>query len=234
MEARFTVRRRGRTLLEFGPLRRRDDPPQFDRDARTDLHLSAGRKLDGPHQLYRDRLARTFVRLRTKEGDSPLAEVNSSGLAPYHIINAAADLPSSASPRIRERRSDFFVFSKGWCGSPSIGYRRTAKWHCGRAPVDLATAMSVSGAAVSPHMGLGSEPSLSALLSLFNVRLNYWIKHPDASRTVTAPGFSCLLREMTGLWMSETSRWLSLSDGGHIENMGVYELLRRRCNSSSR
>ena len=29
--------------------------------------------------------------------------------------------------------------------------------------------------------------------------------------------------------MSEKEAWINLSDGGHIENMGVYELLRRRC-----
>jgi hypothetical protein len=34
---------------------------------------------------------------------------------------------------------------------------------------------------------------------------------------------------MTGIAMSEKQPWLNLSDGGHIENMAVYELLRRRC-----
>jgi hypothetical protein len=34
---------------------------------------------------------------------------------------------------------------------------------------------------------------------------------------------------MTGWHMSERAAWLNLSDGGHIENMGLYELLRRRC-----
>ena len=34
---------------------------------------------------------------------------------------------------------------------------------------------------------------------------------------------------MTGIAMSEKQKWVNLSDGGHIENMGVYELLRRRC-----
>jgi hypothetical protein len=29
--------------------------------------------------------------------------------------------------------------------------------------------------------------------------------------------------------MDERSPWLNVSDGGHIENLGVYELLRRRC-----
>ena len=39
----------------------------------------------------------------------------------------------------------------------------------------------------------------------------------------------CLIREMTGIAMSEKRSWLNLSDGGHIENMAIYELLRRRC-----
>ena len=34
--------------------------------------------------------------------------------------------------------------------------------------------------------------------------------------------------EMFGL-TSETERWVYLSDGGHFENLGVYEMVRRRC-----
>ena len=34
---------------------------------------------------------------------------------------------------------------------------------------------------------------------------------------------------MFGIRMAEDQAWLNLSDGGHIENMAVYELLRRRC-----
>ena len=29
--------------------------------------------------------------------------------------------------------------------------------------------------------------------------------------------------------LDETSKWVNLSDGGHIENLAIYELLRRRC-----
>ena len=39
----------------------------------------------------------------------------------------------------------------------------------------------------------------------------------------------CLVREMFGIQMAEDRAWLNLSDGAHIENTGVYELLRRRC-----
>src|ERR1041384_3646987 len=96
-------------------------------------------------------------------------------------------------------------------------------------PVDLATAMAISGAAASSHMGLGSMPTLAALLTFLNVRLGFWILRPDRNTWLKAPGFACLVREMTGLRMSEQQAWLNLSDGGHIENMAVYELLRRRC-----
>jgi hypothetical protein len=78
-------------------------------------------------------------------------------------------------------------------------------------------------------MGLSSMPTLIALLAFLNVRLGYWIRRPDKSVLFRTPGFLCLLREMTGIGMSEKQAWINLSDGGHIENMGVYELLRRRC-----
>ena len=88
--------------------------------------------------------------------------------------------------------------------------------------------MAISGAAVSPQMGPNSVSSLSALMTLLNLRLGYWISNPKIASKVS-PGFLCLLREMTGIGMNEKKPWLNLSDGGHIENMGLYELLRRRC-----
>ena len=86
--------------------------------------------------------------------------------------------------------------------------------------------MAVSGAAASPRMGMETVPTLSALLTLLNIRLGLWVPRPGHKGT---PGFLCLLRGAIGVWMSELSSWLNLTDGGHIENMGVYELLRRRC-----
>jgi hypothetical protein len=45
-----------------------------------------------------------------------------------------------------------------------------------------------------------------------------------------APWFSLrpLLTELFGL-TSDTSRYVYLSDGGHFENLGIYEMVRRRC-----
>jgi hypothetical protein len=186
--------------------------------------------LTGPHRLYRNQLARTFVQ-ESEDATAaiPLVDINPNNYAPYHLINATANLPSSTSASLRERKSDFFLISKYWCGAPSTGYEKTSNWQANRAPFDIATAMAVSGAAASSYMGLGSMPSLTALLTFLNVRLGFWIIRPGRNRPLKTPGFLCLLREMTGIAMSEKQAWLNLSDGGHIENMAVYELLRRRC-----
>jgi hypothetical protein len=186
--------------------------------------------LTGPHRLYRDQLARTFVQAdEINDAPVPLATINPGNSAPYHLINTTLNVPSSTHAALRDRKSDFFLFSKHWCGSPATGYYPTANWKTNDSPPDLATAMAISGAAASSHMGLGSMPTLTALLTFLNVRLGFWILRPDRNDWLKAPGFSCLVREMTGIGMSEKQAWLNLSDGGHIENMAVYELLRRRC-----
>ena len=186
--------------------------------------------LTAPHRLYRDQLARTFVQDSDKNAAAvPLTGINPNHSAPYHFINTAVNLPSSENVALRERKSDFFLFSKHWCGSPSTGYARTKEWRTNGKPADLATAMAISGGAVSSHMGLRSMPTLTALLTFLNIRLGFWIHRPGKKGVFEAPGFFCLIREMTGIAMSEKQEWLNLSDGGHLENMGVYELLRRRC-----
>lgn len=186
--------------------------------------------LTSPHRLYRNRLARAFVQQDESDPCSvPLKNVNATRCAPYHLLNAAVNLPSSTNPALRDRKCDFFLFSKHWCGSAATGYFRTRAWRTNGLPLDLATAMAISGAAASSHMGLELVPSLTALLTLLNVRLGFWLARPDRTLFFRDPGFRCLVREMTGVAMSEKNVWLNLTDGGHIENLGAYELLRRRC-----
>ena len=186
--------------------------------------------LTGPHRLYRDHLGRTFVD-HDATGSKPqlLKDLNPAGTAPYHLINTTVNLPSCTSPTLRDRKGDFFLFSKYWCGAPVTGYRSIGEWRTNNLEPDLATAMAISGAAFSSHMGLASMPTLSALLTFLNVRLGFWIRNPNKRSAFQTPGLLCLLREMTGVGMSEDKAWLNLSDGGHIENMAIYELLRRRC-----
>jgi hypothetical protein len=79
-------------------------------------------------------------------------------------------------------------------------------------------------------MGLGTMKRFSFWIALLNVRLGLWVRKPGGKGWLFggAPGLAFLFKEMLGT-MDEDLPWLNLSDGGHIENLGVYELLRRRC-----
>jgi hypothetical protein len=79
--------------------------------------------LTGPHRLYRDQLASTFIQISEKDDRPlPLADINPRSGAPYHLINTALNVPSSTHPALRDRKCDFFLFSKYWCGSPVSRY----------------------------------------------------------------------------------------------------------------
>jgi hypothetical protein len=95
----------------------------------------------------------------------------------------------------------------------------------------LGTAMAVSGAAASPNMGSYSAPDLAFLMTLFDVRLGWWMANPKGRfwrHGSPYIGFYWLLRELLGA-TDDDSQYVYLSDGGHFENLAMYELVRRRC-----
>lgn len=104
----------------------------------------------------------------------------------------------------------------------------------GEHPITLGNAVTISGAAVSPNMGYHSSPVISFLLTLFNVRLGCWLGNPGKAGEKTYP-FSqprwavlIILAEAFGL-TNDASPYVYLSDGGHFENLGLYEMVLRRC-----
>ena len=100
--------------------------------------------------------------------------------------------------------------------------------------MSLGTAMAISGAAVSPNMGYHSSPSIALLLTLFNVRLGWWLGNPGEKGQTTYEkdgplrSAAALFDEAFGKTTDE-SEYVYLSDGGHFENLGLYEMVRRRC-----
>lgn len=207
------------------------------------------------HRYYRNRLAETY--LLRQQGSSvervdpqPLSvlRATSCSTAPYHLINAALNLPSSNVPELRGRDCDFFLFSKHFCGSLVLGYTSTGQWENEDPHLDLGTAVAISGAAAAPQMGMGSIRGASFLLTMLNVRLGYWLRRPASGccgklidklrlNRLAAPGPTYLMREAFNrmdhrrwfLGREYAAPYVNLSDGGHIENLGIYELLRRRC-----
>jgi hypothetical protein len=213
------------------------------------------------HQLYRDRLGSAFlgaftvkrkvkVKVKGKEEEQEkevsadtftLHEIDSKQ-CPYHLINAALNVPGSKFANRRGRNADFFVFGKNYTGSEMTGYVETSSIEEVVDGLNMGTAMAISGAAAAPNMGMASMRPLSPTIAFLNVRLGRWLKHPQgidnllgrkgyARWWLGTPGLTYLFREAFSKSGDDLNPdgFLFLTDGGHIENLGVYELLRRRC-----
>ena len=166
-------------------------------------------------------------------------------VGPYLLVDTALNLVAGDELAWQERRAESFIFSPLYCGyehAPSAhlarrltseGYRPTYRYAC---PDDdgpsLGTAVGISGAAANPNMGYHSSPSLGFLMTLFNVRLGWWMGNTRDDRyweqSSPANGLLYLLNELSGN-TKDDSAYINLSDGGHFENLGLYELVRRRC-----
>jgi hypothetical protein len=139
---------------------------------------------------------------------------------------------SSTNQAWQERKAESFTMTRRFCGNPFVRYQPTAAYGGKKkGGLTLGTAMAISGAAVSPNQGYNSSPLIGFLLMLFNVRLGWWLGSPRASgyhREGPRFSLSPALRELAGD-TSDKSKWIYLSDGGHFENLGLYEMVRRRC-----
>jgi hypothetical protein len=153
---------------------------------------------------------------------------------PYHIVNTALNLVEGQELAWRERKAPSFILTPRFCGSLSTDFRPStaADNHTGYGDnLSLGTAVAVSGAAVSPNMGYHSSPAVGALLTIFNVRIGAWFGNPYSDRWPdSGPRWALfhLLRELTGHTHAR-SKYVYLSDGGHFDNLGIYELVNRRC-----
>jgi len=168
-------------------------------------------------------------------GSVPAESAEEPYWGPYLLINTAMNLAQGDELAWQERKAESFVLSAGHCGSKSTGYRCLVypSNPADAAPdaLGLGSSVALSGAAVSPNMGYHSSPPLTALLTIFNVRLGGWVANPKYSMTTgSGPTFGLLYlwKELFGRTNSNSS-YVYLSDGGHFDNMGVYELVRRRC-----
>jgi len=213
------------------------------------------------HAIYRNRLVRAYLgascperhpdpftgldsadnirvhELRpTKQGGSTQSR------ALFHVINIALNVVSTKRLAWQERKAESFTVSPLHCGSAYLGFRNSKEYgdsltrktqHQG---IALGTAMAISGAAASPNMGYHSSPAIELLLTLFNVRLGWWLGNPgkwgdrhdafrrEGPRQAARP----LLCEGVGQ-TTDDEPYVYLSDGGHFEDLGLYEMVRRRC-----
>ena len=160
---------------------------------------------------------------------------------PFHVINMALNIVSSKNLAWQERKAEPFTVSALHSGSGCSAFHGPGAFqptdYYGGKPgfgLSLGTAMAISGAAASPNMGYNSSPAVTFLMALFNVRLGWWLPNPgkpgDGYHTTDGPRWAlrAFLDELFGL-TQDNRRYVYLSDGAHFENLGLYEMVRRRC-----
>ena len=183
--------------------------------------LLPGKKYDGPFPIFCTALNLTF-------GEDLAWQERKAASFVFTPLYSGYDVPWTAARQESDLRFNGFV--------------RTASYAYSEPGVHINTAAAISGAALSPNMGYHSNPATAFLLTLFSVRLGWWLVNP---RTLDEDGFALgaphlypppspplsllsLAKELLG-HTNDTSNYVYLSDGGHFDNMGLYELVRRRC-----
>lgn len=235
------------------------------------------------HAFYRNRLARCylgasniprhpnrFTGFDEKDTDTPVSSLlpskNYNG--PFPIFCTALNLTFGEDLAWQERKAASFAFTPLYSGYDVPwteargdttlrfnGFVQTMTYAYPDPGVHLDTAVAISGAAVSPNMGYHSNPATAFLMTVFGVRLGWWLLNPrrlnedgtkldvpDVEQAKGTPQKQPIIYpwpspRLSLLWLvnellgrtDDTSSYVYLSDGGHFDNMGLYELVRRRC-----
>jgi hypothetical protein len=210
------------------------------------------------HALYRARLIRAYLGASNTDrrpnwftGFDPadnlrLAEIEPEGTPvapdksqsakphyPLHVLNTTLNLVGGTRLAWQQRKAEPMSMSALHVGNGDLGYR-PAELYGGSKGLSLGTALTISGAAASPNMGYHSSPIIGLLMTFFNVRLGTWLGNPGRNfdRTVDSEGprLSALYLAFEAMGLTDDQKsFVYLSDGGHFEDMGLYEMVRRRC-----
>ena len=207
------------------------------------------------HGLYRNRLVRAFLgasNSRRKPDPFTGFDVNDDlALAslwpeaagavgaeqlrrPLPVINATLNLVTGSDRLAWQlRKAESFSFTPLFSGNFHEGYRPTGEYG-GADGMSLGTAVTISGAAANPNMGYNSSPTITFLMALLNARLGAWLGNTNGhgARVYRRNGPRFALRPLIAELLGQTDArhaYVDLSDGGHFDNLGLYEMVLRRC-----
>jgi len=183
---------------------------------------------------------------RKSASEAAHAGDRTEAVPPMHVLNVTLNLAAGRNLAWQQRKGESMTLTPLHGGSAFSGYRPmkakpgSAKGshaadpgYGGKDGVSLGTAMAVSGAAASPNDGSGTTALSAFLMTFFNARLGWWLGNPGApgadtwQRSAPKQRLTPILSEMFGL-TSDRGKYVYLSDGGHFENLALYEMVFRR------
>ena len=195
------------------------------------------------HYFYRNRLTRAYLGATNTNrepslftGFDPKDDITFADCKyrPLHIVNTALNLTNAKDLAWQQRLAASFSFTPLYAGfelpdrqgayQPTQEYTRVGG-------IQLGSIMAVSGAAASPNSGYHTAPATAFLMTMFNARLGRWYGNPIKNKWRNASpafGLGYLAKELFAKADLDSS-YVYLSDGGHFENLGIYELVRRKC-----
>jgi hypothetical protein len=200
--------------------------------------------------FYRNRIIQSYVSASSPEdrrgqvrfcdeNDLALAKMAKSDyVGPLPIYNASLNVMAARDLSRQQRRACSFVFTPLFSGfslnyetSPDSSRKAYVGTEGYEGGISLAHATAISGAALNPQMGEFSSRPVGFLLALLNLRLGWWLRNPlrpeNATRVIRNRALT-LASELLGL-THETADYVYVSDGGHFETLGLYELVQRDC-----
>ena len=202
------------------------------------------------HYYWRNRMMRAYLgatrpdeeRADTKSkftdfDDNDNLRMSDLKQKPLHVVNVTLNLVGGDKLAWQDRKAESFTISPLHCGSYWLGYRESENYAMNRKGqgISLATAVSISGAAASPNMGyMMTSPIVRFIMTLFNVRMGFWLGNPGPDsgeaykRDSPLESVRPIVEEALGQ-TNDKSPYVYLSDGGHFENFGLYEMILRRC-----
>lgn len=205
------------------------------------------------HMMYRNRLIRAYLGASRKTdkrkphrftGFDQRDDIRFHELGaqrPLHIVNITLNLVGGDNLAWQERRAESFTASPLHCGawqlnlgSGTPGAYQSSRHYGHPRGLGLGTAFAISGAAANPNSGYHSSALVTLLMTHFNLRLGWWLPNPGLCGKEywqrSGPNFALtpLIAEAFGM-TNEKRAFVNLSDGGHFDNMGLYEMLLRRC-----
>ncbi len=210
----------------------------------------------GMHDFYRGRICRAFLgasnateshlhrsTIENAADDLTFGELRAErrdARRPLHLVcctanNLAGDVLASLYRGGRSATLSAEGFAIGDCAAQ-------------RDTVRLSSALTASAAAFNSQMGrisMDYGPAVAFLMCALNLRLGLWVRHPLNHTTTSRllPGLP-FFKEMLGRTRADqqtdpakagAQAWryrftdVHLSDGGHFENLALYELVRRHC-----